>query len=140
MKNINLLKKLSLLVLIVGIFVGTTTLIITGIKENYAKKRAHNSLLNQIIDLNYDIQKYNNLNNYEYNSETGEYYYVNDDESQTDSKTILDSYYDMSYSFRYSPYYFTGWFIIFLSVGASITLFVIAKVKENNQNQANSVA
>lgn len=125
------MRKLAIITLIVGISLGTLILVITALSENNDKNKPHNGFLHQIskeIDNNvgdiFDDPYYDDLNK-SYNS-TKRYI----------DKTI-DAYGNLYRSSYYLPFYYTGGSIIFISVGSAIALIVLAKVKENKQEQVN---
>ena len=126
------MKKLAIITLILGIALGTLILVITAICENNDKNKSHNGLLHQIsdeIDNNvgdtFDDSYYDGFNK-SYNS-TKKYI----------DKTI-DAYGNLYRSSYYLPFYYIGGSIIFISVGSAIALIVLAKVKEDKQEQVNN--
>ncbi len=123
------MKKLAIITLIVGLILGTLILVVTAICENNEKNKPHNGLLHRISDkIDNDI-----------GNTFDDPYYGDFNESYNNTKRAIDktidAYGNLYRSYSYMPYYFIGGLTIFISVGSAVALIVIAKVKENKQEQ-----
>ena len=116
------LKKLSLIILAIGLFFGICVIVITLVCSNNDKKRYKNNIFHHILD---------KADEYKDDYEYGEIY---DDASRYMNK-VLDTMDNVHNSLKYRPFYFIGGFIIFISCGLSATLFIIAKSKEKQLNK-----
>ena len=121
------MKKLSIIVLIVGLLIGITILIITGICENNDKNRQSKGLFNKIVD---KVDNYLDDQLDDYESDLRE-------EASNFLKKTSDIPKTVFRKVKYTPYYFIGGFINFITIGSSVTLFILAKVNENKLKQAN---
>ena len=129
----NKMKKLGIIVLICGLIIGLCIIIITGICDNNAKKRQKNNLFNHIVD------KIDNYSDSYLNSYSGDSIYNDVNDWKNDTTNILrgtsNAFGNAYLKMKYTPFYFTGGLIIFISVGGFITLFVLAKVKDDKLNK-----
>ena len=124
------MRKLAIITLIVGLALGTLILVITAICENNDKKSHQNNIFDNIVD---------SIDDYYYDSNIRK----NDSSDElinSSSKRIKNTMHAMGDAYRssyYLPFYSIGGFTIFISVGSAIALIVLAKIKENKQEQVN---
>lgn len=121
------MKKLALILFIAGVLLGSIILLFTAISENSARNRQKNNLLNKIEN---KIEK-------SIDKEFDDYYDENilkiKDKAGKIINNTINVYSNTYNKIKYTPFYFIGCFIIFITVGSSITLLILASANDKKQ-------